>query len=189
MNNVEVISGRSIESIRNDFPILSQSLPPIYLDNAASTHKPHSVIQALQEFYSSGYANVHRALYNLGEIATESYEKSRTEIQRFIGARSSSEVIFTRGTTEGINLVASAWTKDNLTTGDEILLTEMEHHSNLVPWQIAASERGVPPRPSIRQQFVRAILFMLSFDTLQPLQRNSSKNHYSFETIHWKNFL
>lgn len=140
-----------VSRIREDFPILKRSLPShnggqprglVYLDNAATSQKPRQVLEALDSFYRSRNANVHRALHTLGEEATAAYEGSRCKVQDFIHARSASEIIFTRGTTESINLVAYSWGRKYLKPGDEILLTEMEHHSNLIPWQILAAETG-----------------------------------------------
>jgi len=134
-----------VQAVRADFPILSQSVngkPLAFLDSAASSQKPLAVIEAMNEYYRTTHANVHRGVYALSERATELYENARKRVARFIGAKSSREIIFTRNTTESINLVAQAWGRANLTPGDEILLTELEHHSNLVPWQLIARETG-----------------------------------------------
>jgi len=131
--------------VRDDFPILKREIndfPLAYLDNAATTQKPQSVIDSLLDFYSTHNSNVSRGVYTLAEEATEIYEEGRESIAKFIGATDSGNIIFTRGTTESINLVASAWAQSNLKTGDRILVTEMEHHSNLVPWQLAAQASG-----------------------------------------------
>ena len=132
--------------IRSDFPILSQKVrdgkPLIYLDNAATTQKPHIVLQALQQYYEEINANVHRGIHRLAELATESYEESRLKVARFINAPSGKNIIFTRGTTEGINLVVHAWGRKFVKSGDEIILSELEHHSNLVPWQLLAQQTG-----------------------------------------------
>ncbi|HUX22884.1 MAG TPA: aminotransferase class V-fold PLP-dependent enzyme, partial [Spirochaetia bacterium] len=141
------IGERSVESIRSEFPILASvsgkgKRPIAYLDNAATTQKPRAVIDAITHFYESTNANVHRALYSLGEEATAAYEGARRKVQGFINAEKPSEIIYTHGTTESINLVAYSWGRANIHEGDEILLSEMEHHSNLVPWQILAAERG-----------------------------------------------
>ena len=130
--------------IRDDFPILAQPAHGrrlVYLDSAATSQKPQRVIDALVRYYREYNANVHRGIYKIAEQATEAYEASRAKVARFINARRSEELIFTRGTTEAINLVAYAWGRANVRPGDEILLTEMEHHSNLVPWQMLAAER------------------------------------------------
>jgi cysteine desulfurase/selenocysteine lyase len=129
---------------RADFPILertAQGHPLVYLDSAATAQKPRAVLDALRAFYERSNANVHRSIHTLGEEATLLYEAARDRVRAFIGARARQEVIFTRGTTEAINLVAFTWARRALVEGDEILLTEMEHHSNLVPWQLLARER------------------------------------------------
>ena len=131
--------------VRDDFPILKREIndfPLAYLDNAATTQKPQCVIDSLLDFYSTHNSNVSRGVYTLAEEATEIYEEGRESIAKFIGATDSGNIIFTRGTTESINLVASAWAQSNLKTGGRILVTEMEHHSNLVPWQLAAQASG-----------------------------------------------
>lgn len=131
-------------SIRNDFPILNQDVhghPLIYFDNAASSQKPRQVIQALVNYYERDNANVHRGLHELSNRATDAYEEARRKVARYLGA-SEDEIIYTRGTTEGINLVAQSWGRANLKAGDVILVTEMEHHSNLVPWQLLAAQTG-----------------------------------------------
>src|SRR6266436_2812691 len=132
-------------SLREDFPILDQKVhghPLIYFDNAATTQKPRAVIDALQYYYEHDNANVHRGIHELSNRATAAFEGARTRAAQFINARSSEEIIFTRGTTEGINLVAYAWGAKNVKAGDTILLTEMEHHSNIVPWQLLAERTG-----------------------------------------------
>ena len=132
-------------ALRKDFPILDQQVhgkPLIYFDNAATSQKPRAVINALVHYYEHDNANVHRGIHELSNRATAGYEAARTRAAKFINARSAEEIIFTRGTTEGINLVASAWGAKNLKANDIILLTEMEHHSNLVPWQLLAQRTG-----------------------------------------------
>jgi len=132
-------------ALRNDFPILHQSVhgkPLVYLDNAATSQKPRSVIQSLVHYYEWDNANVHRGIHELSNRATAAFEAARVRAAKFINAASADEIIFTRGTTEGINLVASSWGAKNLKAGDVILLTEMEHHSNLVPWQMLAQRTG-----------------------------------------------
>lgn len=137
------------DAVRSEFPLLSQRLknrrPLIYFDNAASSQKPEAVIAALDAHYRQDNANVHRGLYELSARATERYEQARATVAAFIGAEDR-EVIFTRGTTEAINLVAHAWAGSRLKPGDVILLTELEHHSNLVPWQLAAERYGAQLR-------------------------------------------
>jgi cysteine desulfurase / selenocysteine lyase len=138
-------SVRRIEDIRNDFPILAREVhgkPLVYLDSTASSQKPHAVIAAMTTYYQNYNANVHRGVYEISEEATAAMEKARVKIARFIHARQSKQVIFTRNTTESINLVAYSWGSANISTGDLIILTEMEHHSNLVPWQLLAQRTG-----------------------------------------------
>lgn len=138
-----------VTTVRQDFPILNQmdgGTVPIYLDNAATTLKPKSVIAAVNKYYEEYSANVHRSIYSMGERATEAYEGAREKTARFINAPDSRHIIFTRGTTEAINLVTYAWGRYNLNPGDEILITEMEHHSNIIPWQLAVKDTGATLR-------------------------------------------
>ncbi len=131
--------------IREDFPILKREVhgkPLVYFDNAATTQKPQSVIDAIVEYYSSYNANIHRGIHALAEEATAKYESTRQRVADFIGAPDAANIVFTRNTTESINLVAHAWGRKFLTAGDEIVLSTMEHHSNLVPWQTLAKEKG-----------------------------------------------
>lgn len=135
----------NVEAIRGDFPILSTTIrgkPLSYLDNAATTQHPRAVIQALVDVYERSYANVHRGIHWLSDQSTDLYEQSREKVRRFINAPACEQVIFTRGTTESINLVARSWGDSNLRGGDEVLLSEMEHHSNFVPWQQLAARSG-----------------------------------------------
>ena len=135
----------SIESIRKDFPILGREVygkPLVYLDNAATTQKPQCVIDAISEAYCNENANVHRGIHFLSQQATDMMEAAREKVRRFIGAGSTEEIIFTRGTTESINLLASSFTAAFLKEGDEIIISGMEHHSNIVPWQIQAQRYG-----------------------------------------------
>lgn len=139
----------SWDNVRGDFPTLHQEVnghPLVYLDNAATTQKPRAVLAALQHFYERDNANVHRGLHALSMRATEGYEGARRRVARFIHAAAPEEIVFTRGTTESINLVAASWGGANLKAGDVILLTEMEHHSNLVPWQLIAQRTGATLR-------------------------------------------
>jgi cysteine desulfurase/selenocysteine lyase len=134
-----------IEAVRRDFPILDQEVngkPLVYLDSGATSQKPLSVIQAMDDYYRTYNANVHRGIYQISEKASAAYEEARKKVARFINAKSWREVIFTRNTTESINLVAYTWGRRNIKAGDTILLTEMEHHANLVPWQQLAAETG-----------------------------------------------
>jgi cysteine desulfurase / selenocysteine lyase len=132
-------------ALRKDFPILDQKIhgkPLVYFDNAATSQKPRAVIDALVHYYEHDNANVHRGIHELSNRATNKFEAARARAAKFINAKSADEIVFTRGTTEGINLVASSWGTKNLKAGDVILLTEMEHHSNLVPWQLLAQKTG-----------------------------------------------
>ncbi len=134
-----------VKKIREDFPILSRSVygkPLVYLDNAATSQKPRSVIQALVDYYEGYNANVHRGVHALSMEATDRYEEAREKVARFINADTPEAIVWTRNTTEGINLVANTWALDNIGAGDEIVVTRMEHHSNLVPWQKLVEERG-----------------------------------------------
>ncbi|MFQ6615833.1 MAG: cysteine desulfurase [Fidelibacterota bacterium] len=134
-----------VEQIRADFPILTLEVhghPLAYLDNAATSQKPGRVLDKLNEYYRSYNANVHRTIYAIGEKATEEYEEARSRVAGFIGAEGARSIVFTRGTTEAINLVAYAWGRYRLGPSDEILVTEMEHHSNIIPWQLLARDTG-----------------------------------------------
>jgi cysteine desulfurase / selenocysteine lyase len=132
-------------ALRADFPIFEQKIrgkPLAYLDSAVTAHKPRQVLDKLRTFYESSYANVHRGVYTLSEVATAEYEGAREKVARFVNARNPRELIFTRGATESINLVAYAWGLDNLGPGDVVVVTELEHHSNFVPWQYIAKRTG-----------------------------------------------
>jgi cysteine desulfurase/selenocysteine lyase len=134
-----------VERIRQDFPLLQQRVrgkPLVYLDNAATSQKPQSVIDAVTRFYTSENANIHRGVHYLSERATDAYDQVREKVARFLNARSSREIIFTRGTTEGINLVAQSYGRPALKPGDDIVITAMEHHSNIVPWQLVCEQTG-----------------------------------------------
>ena len=136
----------NIESIRADFPILTQRVhnrPLVYLDNAATTQKPWSVIKKIEEGYTKQNANVHRGVHFLSQMATEAHEAARATVQQFLGAAHAHEIIFTRGTTESINLVAHSFGETFLQTGDEVIVSEMEHHSNIVPWQLLQQRKGI----------------------------------------------
>ena len=137
--------GYDVYAIRKQFPVLQRELkgkPLVYFDNAATSQKPQSVIDALVDYYSRYNANIHRGIHTLAEEATEAYEATRETIRAFVGAGSTDEIIFTRGTTEGINLVAYSWGRANIKAGDEIIISTLEHHSNIVPWQMLAEEKG-----------------------------------------------
>jgi cysteine desulfurase/selenocysteine lyase len=136
--------------IRQDFPILGEEVHGkrlVYLDNANTTQKPQAVIDATSHYYAHDNANIHRSTHELSERATRAYERARTRVQRLLNAREAREVIFTRGCTEAINLVAQSWGRTHLRAGDEVVLTWMEHHSNIVPWQIACEQAGARLRP------------------------------------------
>ena len=168
------------ERTRRDFPILQRVVnghPLAYLDSAASSQKPTSVLEAMTRYYERSHANVHRSIHTLGEEATELYESARDAVRGFIGARAREEVIFTRGTTEGVNLVAQAVGR-TLKPGDEILVTEMEHHSNLIPWQMACRDRGA--RLVAVPVLDGAHLDMAAFDRLlSPRTRVAAFTHIS----------
>ena len=141
----QAVSTFDVNKIRNEFPILHQVVngkPLTYLDSAATSQKPRSVLDVLEKYYKEDNANVHRGIHELSRRATVAYEGARTRVAEWLGASDSSEVIWTRGTTESINLVAATWGMDQLKEGDEVLLTTMEHHSNIVPWQMVARRTG-----------------------------------------------
>jgi cysteine desulfurase / selenocysteine lyase len=143
--NVTARVQRTVEEIREDFPILARQVhgkPLVYLDSTASSQKPLSVIESMNTYYRTYHANVHRGVYAISEEATAAMEKARVKVARFIHARQSKQVIFTRNTSESINLVAYSWGNANIHAGDLIILSEMEHHSNLVPWQLLAQRTG-----------------------------------------------
>jgi cysteine desulfurase/selenocysteine lyase len=140
-----VDTGFDVDKIRGQFPILKQRVhgqPLVYLDNAATTQKPAAVIDAINRYYTRDNANIHRGVHLLSERATEGYEGARAKVQRFLNAAESSEIIFVRGATEGINLVAQSYGRTRVGPGDEVVITTMEHHSNIVPWQILCEQTG-----------------------------------------------
>ncbi len=135
----------NVDAIRKDFPALHQNIngsPLVYLDNGASTQKPQAVIDAITKFYSQDYANVHRGIHSLSQRATDQFEAARESVRAFINAKAIEEVVFTSGTTDSINLIATSFGSKFITSGDRILVSEMEHHSNIVPWQILAERQG-----------------------------------------------
>ena len=139
------VNSFDVTRIREDFPILKEMVhgkPLVYLDNAATTQKPQAVIDALVNYYMTENSNVHRGVHTLSQLATDAYEGAREKVRQFINARDDKEIIFVRGTTEGINLVAQTYGRANIGAGDEIIITAMEHHSNIVPWQILCEEKG-----------------------------------------------
>src|SRR5579859_6635981 len=151
------------QRVRSDFPIFATGIA--YLDSANTSQKPRSVIATLDDFYGRYNSNIHRAAYKIAEEATERYEGAREKVRSFINAQSTKEVIFTRGTTEAINLVAYAWGRKNIKSGDLIVLTILEHHSNIVPWQILGAEKGarieyvdIDERGELRQDQYRELL-------------------------------
>ena len=150
MDHIHVSHGFDVQKIRSDFPILSKLLPKglplVYLDNAATAQKPRAVIDREREVYENFYANAYRGVYRFGALVDEQLELTRSKVQQFIGASRPEEVIFTSGSTMSINLVASAWGRKFLRPGDEVLLSVMEHHANLVPWQQVTRERGATCR-------------------------------------------
>ncbi len=142
---INAIHTFDVTAIRKDFPILNREVkghPLVYLDNAATSQKPQSVIDALVHYYSFNNANVHRGIHSLAEEATADFEATRDAVKDFINAASREEIIYTRGTTEGINLVAYTWARQNLKPGDEVIISGMEHHSNIVPWQIICEQNN-----------------------------------------------
>ena len=140
-----VAAGFDVEKIREDFPVLKQKvhgMPLIYLDSAATAQKPFAVIDAIRRFHEVDCANIHRGVHELSQRSTAAYEETRSKAKRFLNSRSTDELIFVRGTTEGINLVSSSWGRKNVKEGDEIIISAMEHHSNIVPWQMLCEEKN-----------------------------------------------
>ena len=145
VDTAKPLTALDIERLRRDFPALHiqrDGVPLVYLDNAATSQKPNSVIERIDHYYRAENANVHRGMHYLSEIATDAYETSRKKIQRFLGIPLSCEVVFTRGTTESINLIAQTYGRQNVGSGDEVIISAMEHHSNIVPWQMLCEEKG-----------------------------------------------
>ena len=136
----------SLEEIRNDFPVLNRRVRDdkklVYLDNAATTQKPNQVIDAITDYYQNHNSNIHRAVHALAEESTEAFELTRDKIAKFLNIQNREEIVFVRGTTEAINLVAYSWGRDNVQKGDIVVTTEYEHHSNIVPWQLLTQETG-----------------------------------------------
>jgi len=142
----ETTMALNVDKIRHDFPILKRKIgrkPLVYLDSAATSQKPKAVVDAIERYYREYNANVHRSVHRLSEEATIGFEQSREKFARFIGAKSPKEVVFVRNATEALNLVVLSWARANLRSGDRVVLTEMEHHSNIVPWQMLAKEKGI----------------------------------------------
>jgi cysteine desulfurase/selenocysteine lyase len=142
-------TGFDVEKIREDFPVLKQTIhgkPLVYFDSAATAQKPFAVIEAIRKFHEVDCANIHRGVHELSQRSTAAYEETRAKAKRFLNARSKSELVFVRGTTEGINLVASTWGRQNIKAGDEIIVSALEHHSNIVPWQMLCEEKSATLR-------------------------------------------
>jgi cysteine desulfurase / selenocysteine lyase len=149
-NETRTNAGFDVEAVRREFPILHQEVhgkPLVYLDSAATTQKPQCVIDAVRGYYEHDNANVHRGMHELSNRATAQYENARRLVQRHIGAGDAREIIFTRGTTESINLIAQSWGRLRLSAGDEVLVSQMEHHSNIVPWQLLRDQIGITIKP------------------------------------------
>jgi len=142
-------TGFDVGKIREDFPVLKQTIhgkPLVYFDSAATAQKPYAVIEAIRKFHEVDCANIHRGVHELSQRSTAAYEETRAKAKRFLNARSKSELVFVRGATEGINLVASTWGRQNVKPGDEIIVSALEHHSNIVPWQMLCEEKGATLR-------------------------------------------
>lgn len=170
-----------VARVRADFPILSQTVhgkPLVFLDSAASAQKPRAVIDAVRHCYEAEYANIHRGVYALSETATRNYEGTREKVRAFINARNAKEIVFVRGATEGINLVASSWGGANLKPGDEILVTALEHHSNIVPWQMVAEKTGAMVR-AVPTDETGEFLFDRFADMLTPRTKIVAVTHAS----------
>src|SRR3954471_13369579 len=145
----QVMAGFDVEKIREDFPVLKQNIhgkPLVYLDSAATAQKPFAVIDAIRRFHEVDCANIHRGVHELSQRSTAAYEETRTKTRRFLNSRSKSELIFVRGTTEAVNLVSNSWGRGNVKEGDEIIISAMEHHSNIVPWQMLCEEKNAKLR-------------------------------------------
>jgi cysteine desulfurase/selenocysteine lyase len=145
----EIAAGFDVQKVREDFPVLKQTIhgmPLVYLDSAATAQKPFAVIDAIRRFHEVDCANIHRGVHELSQRSTAAYEETRSKARRFLNARVKNELIFVRGTTEGINLVASSWGRHNVKAGDEVIISAMEHHSNIVPWQMLCEEQGAKLR-------------------------------------------
>ena len=144
-----IAAGFDVEKIREDFPVLKQTIhgkPLVYLDSAATAQKPTAVVDAIRQFHEVDCANIHRGVHELSQRSTAAYEETRVKARHFLNSKTTNELIFVRGTTEGINLVASSWGRKNVKEGDEIIISAMEHHSNIVPWQMLCEEKGAKLR-------------------------------------------
>src|SRR5689334_9951523 len=141
----QISAAFDVEKVREDFPVLKQTVhgkPLVYLDNAATSQKPRQVIEAIVRFYEVDCANIHRGVHELSQRSTAKYEATRSLVRRFLHARTNQEIVFVRGTTEAINLVTNTWGRQNIHAGDEIIIAGLEHHSNIVPWQMLCEEKG-----------------------------------------------
>ena len=192
------VSDFDVELIRKDFPILSQKVygkPLVYFDNAATSQKPQCVIDSLVKYYSEYNANIHRGVHFLSQKASVAYDEVRGKVRQFINAESEKEIVFVRGTTEGINLVASSYGRKNINAGDEVIITAMEHHSNIVPWQLLCEEKGAKLRIipinndgeiifeefekllNERTKFISVVYISNSLGTVNPVKRIIEKAH------------
>ena len=145
----EIPTTFDVEKLREDFPVLKQQIhgkPLVYLDSAATAQKPTVVVDAIRRFHEVDCANIHRGVHELSQRSTAAYEETRVKARHFLNSKTTNELIFVRGTTEGINLVASSWGRKNVKEGDEIIISAMEHHSNIVPWQMLCEEKGATLR-------------------------------------------
>jgi len=177
----EIATAFDVEKIRQDFPVLNQKIhgkPLVYLDSAATAQKPHAVIDAIRRFHEVDCANIHRGVHELSQRSTAAYEATRGKVKRFLHAKLKEELIFVRGTTEGINLVTATWGRKNIQAGDEIIISAMEHHSNIVPWQMLCEEKGAVLRVIPMNQ--RGELIMEEYEKLlNPRTRMVAVTHVS----------
>ena len=178
-----------INKVRKDFPILSREVygkPLVYLDNAATTQKPLCVLDAMREEYLNVNANVHRGVHYLSQQATDLHEAAREKVRQFINAQKTEEIVFTRGTTEAINLVASSFCESQMKEGDEVLVTEMEHHSNIVSWQLQAMKRGIVvkhiPITDKGELCLDQLDSLITERTLSPIMPNPRKRFMLFDS-------
>ncbi len=173
-----------VEKVRADFPILSRQVngkPLVYLDNGASAQKPQAMIDAVTHAYSMEYSNVHRGLHHLSNLATEKYEAVRGKIARFLNAGSEDEIVMNSGTTEGINMVAYGWAMPRLQAGDEILLSVMEHHANIVPWHFLRERQGVVLK-WVEPDAIGTLDSQKVIDAIDPRDK-ADRNHPSFQCV------
>jgi cysteine desulfurase/selenocysteine lyase len=191
-------TGLNVEAVRRNFPILDQEINGkklVYLDNAASTQKPTVVIEAIKSYYENDHANVHRGVHTLSQRATTKFDEARATLRRFLNARTTNEIIFTKGCTEAINLVANSWGRQNLKPGDKVLLSNMEHHANIVPWQIICEATGAQIKVipisddgeilldeyekmlDVRVKFVSVVHISNALGTINPIKEMAAKAH------------